>query len=72
MMVNETLTPTFGNICMDMTMLDISKTDARIGDEVIIFGAEPTVKDLANQIGTIPYEIMTNISQRVKRVFYTE
>jgi alanine racemase len=72
MMVNETLTPTFGNICMDMTMLDISKTDARIGDEVIIFGAEPTVKDLANQIGTIPYEIMTNISQRVKRVFHTE
>lgn len=72
MLVNKKRTPTFGNICMDMTMLDISKTDAKIGDEVIIFGEVPTVKELANQIGTIPYEIMTNISQRVKRVFHTE
>lgn len=72
MLVNEELTKTFGNICMDMTMLDITKTEARVGDEVIIFGEEPTVKDLATQIGTIPYEIMTNISQRVKRVFHTE
>jgi len=71
MLINEDLVPTFGNICMDMTMLDITRTDAKIGDEVIIFGEKPTVKDLADQIATIPYEIMTNISQRVKRVFHT-
>ncbi len=72
MLINGQLASVFGNVCMDMTMLDISHIDCKIGDEVIVFGEKPTVKDLADQIGTIPYEIMTNIGQRVKRVFQSE
>ncbi len=63
--------PVIGNVCMDMTMIDITGIDAHEGDEVIIFGDEPTVQNLADNIGTIPYEIFTGISDRVKRVFYT-
>jgi alanine racemase len=60
-----------GNVCMDMTMVDI--TDAQHveeGDEVIIFGNELTMVELANKIGTIAYEILTGVSERVKRIFY--
>jgi len=67
------LAPTVGNICMDMCMVDVTDIeDAKEGDEVIIFGEYPTVTDLANTIGTIPYEILTNISERVKRIFYAD
>jgi len=59
--------PTVGDICMDMTMLDITGVEAREGDEVIVFG---DVAHLAGRIGTIPYELLTGISQRVKRVYY--
>jgi len=64
--------PFFGNICMDMCMVDITGIDAKEGDEVIIFGKENPISELATQMGTIPYEILTTISQRVKRVFYHE
>jgi len=64
--------PVIGSICMDMTMIDITGIDAHEGDKVIVFGEEPTIQDLAENIGTIPYEILTSISDRVKRVFYTE
>ncbi len=56
---------------MDMSMLDITGIDAKEGDEVIVFGARPTIKQLADAIGTIPNEILTNISSRVTRVFYS-
>lgn len=60
-----------GNICMDMTMVDISEVPhVQEGDEVIIFGNNLTMIELANKIGTIAYEILTSVSQRVKRVFY--
>lgn len=60
-----------GNVCMDMTMVDISDVPhAQEGDEVIIFGNNLTMIELANKINTIAYEILTSISQRVKRVFY--
>jgi len=59
-----------GNICMDMTMGDVTGIDAREGDEVIVFGTELSVKSLADSIGTIPYEILTNVGNRVKRVFH--
>ncbi|MEQ6120023.1 bifunctional UDP-N-acetylmuramoyl-tripeptide:D-alanyl-D-alanine ligase/alanine racemase [Reichenbachiella sp. MALMAid0571] len=72
MLVRGQLVFVFGNVCMDMTMLDVTNVDCKIGDEVIVFGEKPSVKELANQIGTIPYEIMTNIGQRVKRVFQSE
>ncbi len=65
--------PIIGNVCMDMCMIDISKVpDVAVGDEVIIFGSEPPVQDLADCLGTIPYEVFTNISERVKRVYYQE
>ena len=66
------LLPVIGLICMDMTMLDITGTDVQEGDEVIVFGEQLSVNELANQAETIPYEILTGISQRVKRVYYEE
>ncbi|PIB36050.1 bifunctional UDP-N-acetylmuramoyl-tripeptide:D-alanyl-D-alanine ligase/alanine racemase [Reichenbachiella sp. 5M10] len=60
---------TVGNICMDMTMLDVTGVNVRSGEEVIVFGEDPTIKELSSWIGTIPYEILTNISQRVKRTY---
>lgn len=71
-MVGGALCPTIGNICMDMMMLDVTGVEAEVGDEVIIFGINPTIQDLANSAGTIPYEILTNVSNRVKRVFIWE
>jgi alanine racemase len=60
-----------GNVCMDMTMVDITNVPhVEEGDEVIIFGNDLTMIELANKIGTIAYEIITSVSQRVKRVFY--
>ncbi len=64
--------PTIGNICMDMTMIDITGIGAAEGDEAIIFGEDNTVISLADKLGTIPYEILTNISDRVKRVYFYE
>ena len=64
--------PIIGNICMDTCMIDITDTDATIGDEVEIFGKHIPVSELAEQLGTIPYEILTGISFRVKRVYYKE
>lgn len=64
--------PIIGNVCMDMCMVDITGIDARVGDEVIVYGEFPSVIDLAQVIGTIPYELLTNISERVKRVYYLD
>ncbi|RZK80203.1 MAG: bifunctional UDP-N-acetylmuramoyl-tripeptide:D-alanyl-D-alanine ligase/alanine racemase [Pedobacter sp.] len=72
MLVNGKLVPTVGVICMDMCMLDVTGLGVRTGDEVIVFNGELTIAVLAEQIGTIPYEILTNISQRVKRVYFYE
>ena len=64
--------PTIGSICMDMCMLDLSGLNVKTGDEVIVFDDQLTIEQLAKQIQTIPYEILTNISQRVKRVYFYE
>jgi alanine racemase len=61
-----------GSICMDMLMVDVSNIDCKEGHTVIIFGENPTVNFIAKQLNTIPYEILTSISQRVKRVFFRE
>ena len=61
-----------GDICMDMCMIDVTGTDAKTGDEIIIFGRNRPVRELAREAGTIPYEILTGISERVKRVYYQE
>ena len=65
--------PVIGNVCMDMTMLDISDIpDVREGDEVIVFGEQLPVQEVSVWANTIPYEILTNVSQRVKRVYFEE
>ena len=72
MLVKGVFAPVVGNICMDMCMLDISGIDAREGDDVIIFGDELSVSDIAALLSTIPYEILTNVSGRVKRIYIQE
>lgn len=64
--------PIVGNICMDACMIDVTDIDAEEGDPVIIFGEELPVGELADKLKTIPYEILTSISPRVKRVYYRE
>lgn len=66
--VNGHRVPTIGNICMDMTMLDVTGTDAEVGDTVTIFGENPTVMELAKILDTIPYEIMTSVPRRIERI----
>ncbi len=72
MLVNGQVAKTIGNVCMDMTMLDVTGIETKEGDEVIVFGSELSVVKLASMANTIPYEILTNISQRVKRVYFEE
>jgi alanine racemase len=73
MLINHQLVPVIGSICMDMTMVDITGiTGVNEGDEVIIFGSELAIQQIAEWAKTIPYEIMTGISQRVKRVYFEE
>lgn len=71
-MINNQKAPIVGSVCMDMLMVDITHIDCKEGNEVIIFGENPTVIAIAKLLDTIPYEVLTSISQRVKRVFYRE
>ena len=69
--------PIIGNVCMDLTMLDVTELSAngievREGDEVIVFGDGHPAGELALRAGTIPYEVLTGISARVKRIYYHE
>jgi alanine racemase len=64
--------PIIGNVCMDMCMLDITGIPANEGDEVIVFGENYPITKVAEDMGTIPYEVFTNVSRRVKRVYYHE
>ncbi|TRX28002.1 bifunctional UDP-N-acetylmuramoyl-tripeptide:D-alanyl-D-alanine ligase/alanine racemase [Flavobacterium franklandianum] len=70
--INNQKAAIVGSICMDMLMVDVSEINCKEGDSVIIFGESPSVSYIAAQLQTIPYEILTSISQRVKRVFYRE
>ncbi|MDR1593146.1 MAG: bifunctional UDP-N-acetylmuramoyl-tripeptide:D-alanyl-D-alanine ligase/alanine racemase [Prevotellaceae bacterium] len=70
--VNGKPAPIIGNICMDACMIDITNIDAEEGDRVIVMGETPSVSEIANAIGTIPYEILTGISQRVKRIYISD
>jgi alanine racemase len=73
MMINKKLVPVIGTVCMDMTMIDVTDIqDVKEGDEITIFGKDLTVQQLSKWANTIPYEIMTGISQRVKRIYYEE
>ena len=72
MMLKGKLVPVIGNVCMDMTMLNITGIDVKEGDMVIVFGEALPVSNLSRWANTIPYEILTGISQRVKRVYFEE
>ncbi len=67
--VNGKFAPFIGNICMDMSMIDLKNIPAKEGDEVVIFGEQLPVPKIAKLIGTIPYEVFTSVSSRVKRVY---
>lgn len=68
--INDAVYPIVGNICMDLTMVDIgSKHTIHIGDEVIIFSPEKPIAELADVCHTIPYEILSRISSRVKKIY---
>lgn len=64
--------PVVGNVCMDMSFIDVTCLDVYEGDEVVIFGRDMSIQKMAEQLNTIPYEILTGVSQRVKRIYYKE
>ena len=64
--------PVIGNVSMDLITVDVSDVDVQEGDRVEVFGNEITITEIARKIGTIPYEILTGISRRVKRIYYQE
>ena len=70
--VNDKAAPIIGNICMDMCMIDLTGIDCIEGDTAILFNEEYPVERIAEACNTIPYEILTSISQRVKRIYYQE
>ncbi len=73
MLVRGQMAPVVGTVCMDMTMVDVTGIGGvKEGDDVVVFGKELPVEEMAGWIDTIPYEIMTSVSQRVKRVYYYE
>ena len=65
--INGHKVPTIGNICMDMCMLDVTGIYVKVGDTVTIFGENPTISELAELLGTIPYEILTSVPRRIER-----
>lgn len=70
-LIGGKLAPVVGRVCMDMTMVDVTGLGVQEGDEAIVFGPERPITQLATEIGTIPYEILTSVSERVKRIFYS-
>jgi alanine racemase len=66
------LAPIIGNVCMDMCMVDITGVEAEEGDEVTVFGENLSVEQVAKWANTISYEILTSVSERVKRVYYLD
>lgn len=72
MLVQGHLVPIVGSVCMDMTMIDVTGIQVREGTEVIVFGQQPSILDIAAQTNTIAYEVLTGISERVKRVYFQE
>lgn len=64
--------PIVGNVCMDQAMVDVTGTDAQVGEAVEIFGDRLPIEELSDKLGTIPYEILTSVSRRVQRVYFYE
>lgn len=71
-LVNGCRAPYVGNICMDVAMIDVTGIDCKEGDAVEIFGGNLPVTVLSDSLGTIPYEVLTSVSGRVKKVYYQD
>ena len=71
-LVNNKKAPYVGNICMDVAMIDVTDIPCKEGDSVEIFGDNLPVTALSDILGTIPYEILTSVSERVKRIYYKD
>lgn len=71
-LLNGREVPTIGNICMDACMIDVTGVPCQVGDSVEIFGEGASVYRLAETLDTIPYEVLTSVSPRVKRVYFRE
>ncbi len=71
-LVNGKKAPYVGNICMDVCMIDVTDIDCREGDQAIIFGDDLPITVLSDKLDTIPYEVLTSISTRVKRIYYQD
>lgn len=67
--IRKTLFPIVGNVCMDMMMIDIGNFPVKEGDEITIFNSNPSLEEFAKYCKTIPYEVLTSISRRVKRIY---
>jgi alanine racemase len=72
MFIQNTYCPIVGNVCMDMTMLDVTALNCKEGDVVEIIGSQQEIETLAQQMDTIPYEILTSLSKRLQRVYLEE
>ncbi len=71
-LINGAYAPIIGNVCMDLCMVDVTDIKAQEGDSVTVFGQDLSVVELAESINTIPYEILTSVSPRVKRIYIKE
>ena len=71
-LVNGKKAPYVGNICMDVCMIDVTGIDCQEGDPAIIFGDDLPITVLSDVLDTIPYEVLTSVSTRVKRVYYQD
>ena len=72
MWINGAKAPIVGNVCMDVTLIDVTDIDCQEGDTVEVFGENIRVEEIAEKLGTIPYEILTTVSARVKRIYFRE
>ncbi len=71
-LIKNKLVPIVGYVCMDMSFADVTGLDAVAGDEVVVFGENPHVTDIAKNWQTIPYEVLTHVNERVKRIYYED
>ncbi|WP_226063585.1 bifunctional UDP-N-acetylmuramoyl-tripeptide:D-alanyl-D-alanine ligase/alanine racemase [Kaistella polysaccharea] len=67
--VRNNIFPIVGNVCMDMLMIDVGEFPVKEGEEVVLFNSNPTIQQFAEYCSTIPYEVLTSISRRVKRIY---
>ena len=72
MCINGKRVPTVGYICMDLFIADVTDVECAVGDKVEIFGEHISAQDVADRLQTIPYEVLTSVSSRVKRIYYSE